>query len=294
MYELKLNFKPIQKKLDIYTRKQAQNALSGEYLSATKGQGLEFDSFREYCMNDDASRIDWKASMRAQKTLIREFREERNLEVVFVLDVSSSMCYGSTQESKSEYAAEVLAAISFAVLRAGDSIGLIMGSDRIVKQVPANQGSRQYYYLLKAISNPSNYEGKFDFEFFGRTIVSKLKKGTIVIFISDFIGLKEGWRSIIAMLSNKFEFISIMVRDPLDDNIPQGIGKAVISDPFSKHELLFDSEEIRTKYAEYNRNFIRDVNSTVVGHAGRFLYLNTSEPFLNKVNEFFKRKRTWR
>ena len=193
MYELKLNFKPILKQLEIYTKKEESTMLSGGYLSSIKGKGLDFDTFREYSTADDASRIDWKASVRAQKLLLREFREERNLEVVIIVDISSSMCYGSIEKSKAEYAAEISAAISFAILRAGDAVGMLMYSDHVASELRANSGIKQYYTILKLISNPKVYEGKFNFNSLIRYADEKFKKGTVIILISDFIGLKQGW-----------------------------------------------------------------------------------------------------
>lgn len=294
MYELKLNFKPILKQLEIYTKKEAASMLSGGYLSSVKGKGLEFDSFREYVPSDDASRIDWKASVRSQKTLVREFREERNLEVIIVLDVSSSMCYGSTEQSKAEYSAELAAAIAFAILRAGDAVGLLMYSDRAAAEIKANFGIKQYYTMLKEISSPKFYEGKFDFASLMKYINEKFKKGTVIIFISDFIGLKQGWQESLKVACRKFEFIGISVRDPLDDSMPPGIGKVVVSDPFSGEELMFDAEEISARYAKINQEFMKSLDNAFIENRGSILNLSTDKPFMNKTNEFFIARKKWK
>ncbi|MCX6710275.1 MAG: DUF58 domain-containing protein [Candidatus Woesearchaeota archaeon] len=290
MYELKLNFKPLLKQLEIYTKREAHGALSGSYLSKIKGRGLEFDSFREYNPNDDASRIDWKASIRAQHTLVRDFREERNVEVVFILDVSSSMCYGSIDKSKAEYAAELVAALSFAILRAGDSIGLIMFSSKVVKEIPSMSGLQQYYNILKTLGNPTLYEGGFDFENVIMHAMGKLKKGAVIIFISDFIGLKPGWETSIRTAMKKFDVIALMIRDPLDNELPSGIGRVAISDPFTENNVLFDSDKIKEKYSGINRDFIKSVNNSFMNSGGGFIMLSTEKPFTNDITRFFIRR----
>jgi len=291
MYELKLNFKPLLKQLEIYTKKEAQGSLSGSYLSRIKGRGLEFDSFRQYTSADDASRIDWKASIRAQELLIKEFMEERNVEVIFLLDVSSSMCYGSIEKSKSEYAAELIAALTFAILRAGDSVGLVMFTDKIVKEIPANSGSKQYYIVLKALSNPNFYEGNFDLNSVITNVVRKLRKGAVVIVVSDFIGLKSEWENLVRLASKKFDFIGIMIRDPLDNEMPFGIGPVVISDPYSNEEIAFDGDRIKDNYSKINIDTIKALHNTFIRSGGGFLQLTTNSPFTNQITIFFKERK---
>jgi uncharacterized protein (DUF58 family) len=294
MYELKLNFKPILKQLEIYTKKEAATMLSGGYLSSVKGKGLDFDTFREYSSADDASRIDWKASMRAQKLLLREFKEERNLEVLIVIDVSSSMCYGSIEKSKAEYSAEISAAISFAILRAGDSVGTLMYSDKVASELRANSGIKQYYTILKQISNPKFYEGKFNFGSLIKYIDEKFKKGIVIILISDFIGLKPGWQEFLKVCCRKFEFIGMDVRDPLDNSIPDGVGKVVVSDPFSNEEIMFESDIVKEKYARINKDFLASLDSAFIQNGGSLLHIDTSEPFINRINEFFIERKKWK
>ncbi|MEM3370540.1 MAG: DUF58 domain-containing protein [Candidatus Woesearchaeota archaeon] len=295
MYELKLNFKPILKQLEIFTKKEISGYFSGGYLSSVKGKGMDFDSFREYSPFDDASRIDWKASVRAQKLLVREFKEERNLEVVIVLDVSSSMCYTSTpSQSKAEYAAELASAIAFGILRAGDSVGLLMYSDHPAAELKANSGIKQYYNLLRQLSNPKLYEGKFNFKELMDYLNKKFKKGTVIILISDFIGLKPGWQDLIRVACKKFEMIGICVRDPMDNSIPEGIGKIVISDPFSNDQLMFDSEKIRGKYEKLNKEFLFELDKVFTESGGSLLQLLTSQHFVHRVNEFFIKRKKWR
>jgi len=87
------------------------------------GKGFEFDGYRDFAQDEDASNIDWKASRRAQKLLTRKYIEERDLKILFLIDVSDNMIFGSTEKLKCEYTAELVAALSHLILFSGDKVG---------------------------------------------------------------------------------------------------------------------------------------------------------------------------
>ena len=191
--ELKLDLSEGIKRLKILTSQIVNTSIVGGYKSVFKGHGLEFEDYRQYTPNDDASLIDWKASVRSKELFIREFVEERNLNVYFLIDVSSSMIYGSIDKLKMEYAGELAAALSYVVLNAGDSVGFALFNDKIVKNVPPITGFMQYHNLVSALVNPNYYGGKYDLDEALKFILAFLKQASIVIIISDFIGLKNDW-----------------------------------------------------------------------------------------------------
>ena len=115
----------IQANRDVLSR-----TLTGNWLSTFKGRGMQFSGYREYQQStDDAGKIDWRASLRAQKLLVKELQEDRNLQVTIMVDVSNSMLYGSGEELKAEVAAEIASTLAYPAIRAGDSVGLVMFSD---------------------------------------------------------------------------------------------------------------------------------------------------------------------
>src|SRR3989338_7011118 len=143
--ELKLDLSEGIKRLKILTNRIINTRFIGGYKSVFKGKGLEFEDYRPYTTHDDASTIDWKASVKSNQLLVREFVEERNLNTFFLIDVSSSMVYGSIDKLKVEYAAEVAAALSYVILNSGDSMGFALFNDKIVKNVLPAQGVVQYH-----------------------------------------------------------------------------------------------------------------------------------------------------
>jgi uncharacterized protein (DUF58 family) len=296
MYEFNVNLKPLLKQMEIFSKKDISGGgFAGGYTSVFKGRGLEFEGYREYTQTDDASLIDWKASLRSNELLVKEFAEERNVNVVFAFDVSSSMSYASTKKLKNEYAIELIASIAFSILRAGDSIGLLMFSDKVKHYLKPALGQKQYYVIVKSLLNPKLYEGGFELSTALSFLIANLKKGSIVILVSDFIGLKPGWQRVLDIAVKKFDIIGIMVRDPVDNELPIKVGPVVISDPFSEDELLIDPDFIKQKYDNYTKNERAIIKEEFLKRRCGFIELTTDKPFEDEVLKFFKQRvKQWR
>ena len=94
MAKLRVDLKPAIKRLEIITSEVVSAGVVGQYKSVFKGKGSEFDGYRDYSLDDDASLIDWKASVRGNKLFVKQFVEERNINIFFLVDVSESMVLG--------------------------------------------------------------------------------------------------------------------------------------------------------------------------------------------------------
>src|SRR3989344_4584552 len=147
------------------------------------GRGLEFDGYRDYSYGDDASNIDWKATVRAGKTLIRKYVEERDLKFIFLVDVSDNMVFGSTEKLKCEYAAELAAALSHLILVNGDRFGFVLYNDKIVNRRPPEAGNKQFEIFVDELSNPLVYEGVSNLNNILEPLTNDLDKSTSMIFI---------------------------------------------------------------------------------------------------------------
>ena len=165
MAKLKIDLNFSLKRLDLVTKGLVTTQFLGNYASAFKGQGLEFANYRNYIQgNDDASRIDWKASKRVSNLVVKEYVEERNMEVICLIDVSKKMLTSSVKKLKAEYIAELVASFSYSMLKSGDSVGLMLFSDKIIKYSPPQSGLQQFYSLTEKLSNTNNYGGYCDID----------------------------------------------------------------------------------------------------------------------------------
>ncbi len=295
MKELKLNLKPLIKKLEIFSKKKAFGEFAGEYRSVFKGHGLEFEGYRQYTVQDDANIIDWKASLRSGQLLVRSLIEERNLNVFFLMDVSNSMLFSSIPKLKCEYAAELIATLSSAMVQAEDNVGVGLFNNDVVKVVPPKTGRHQYFLIVHMLSDPKLYGGDYDFTKVLRFFTGYLKRNSLLIVVSDFIGLKEDWEKYLKIASHKFEIIGMMIEDPLDVTLPHNVGQVVVEDPYSKKELLIDPDTLRADYEAKTRAKIDKIKDIFLKSGSDLLELRTDQPFVTPVIRFFeKRKRGWR
>lgn len=287
--ELEIDVKPLIRKLEAAIRKLSEGRIMSRYRRVFKGKGLEFEDFRVYHEDDDASRIDWKATVRAGKTLIREYKEERDLDIYFLVDISSSMVFGSTKRLKNEYAAELVAALSYFILNTGDNVGLIMFNGDVVKKIiPANKRD-QYYTILKGLVDASLYGGECNLAKAIKYVSDSTKKRGVLIVVSDFLGLKdESWIEAIKIASVKFDLIGFIVRDPRDESLPRGIGKVMISDPFSNKETLVDPDEIGEEYEAYAKKQKARIKGIFNRYGSDLIELYTDKDFVKPVLLFLK------
>src|SRR3989344_6225949 len=105
-----------------------------------RGKGLEFEAFRDFTPDDDASDIDWKTSSRARKLLVKQYKEERDLKIMFLIDVGSNMIFGSGQKLKCEYITELVAAFSKLIMDSSDKVGFFLFSDELKHYIKPKSG----------------------------------------------------------------------------------------------------------------------------------------------------------
>ncbi len=278
-------------KLDIYTKRKVLNeVLAGEWISNLKRRGIEFSGYRAYTPNDDANLIDWKASLRGNKTLVKELEVERAHNMFFLVDVSDSMLFASTEKLKCEYAAEVVSTIAYAVLRGGDNVGMSMFNDHLVEKVYPQVGKRQYYTIIKKLSNPELYGGKFDLEKAIKYSMSFLHMHSTVVLISDLIGLKENWSKYMEYMAVHYNVVVIMVRDPRDEELPKDAGQVIIEDVYTGEKMYIDAKDYAEKYNKTSRENKEKIKQKLDNIGIPFLELKTNEDYVEKLITFFRKE----
>ena len=135
------------KKIKILTGKKLNTLFVGEYHTAFKGQGLSFDSVREYQYGDSFRNVDWNVSARMNNLFIREYIEERELSVVLMVDISGSTEFGS-KRSKRDVVLEVTTLLLYLAQMNNDRISVILFSDTIEKFIKPKKGGK---FILKVL-----------------------------------------------------------------------------------------------------------------------------------------------
>lgn len=292
--KLRLNLAPELQRLDIVVKGLVNTQFMGNYASAFKGTGLEFSEFRNYTPNDDASRIDWKTSNRARTLLVKEFIEERNLNVFFIVDVSSRMLLSSVNKLKAEYVAELVASFSHTILKEGDYVGLTLFSDDVVKRIIPSNGMRHFYIISDALSNINFYGGGFNLKKALEHAIKFFPRDSLVIVISDFIN-EENFSEELKLAAHKFDLIGMMVRDPIDTALPGGMGQVLVEDPVTGERLLIAPNKMKYLYEAIVKKEISSLSKSFRDAGAELLPLSTNKSFVEDLVMFFKRRKLkWR
>jgi uncharacterized protein (DUF58 family) len=289
--KLDLNLRQDMKKLEVRAkRKVLARILEGNWTALLKGRGMEFAGFRRYTYGDDASRIDWGASLRAKETLIREFEEYKNVNILFLVDVSNSMLFASEKKLKAEYAAEVVFNLATATLDNGEAVGYALFTDHIVaKGLPAI-GKEGAYDIAAALSNPKFYGGNKNFRRVVGEVNAMLKQKALLILVSDFIGFDEGWERFVRMLSERYDLIGIMIRDPRDLEMPDMHGQFLLEDPYSSERIVVDVDDYRQLYAENAKNEEAYIKQLFESAQASVISLRTDQDMFNPIIAFMRRR----
>jgi len=289
--ELRVEHIPGIQRVEVYAHQNILNkTLEGNWTASFKGRGMEFAGYRRYTFGDDASTIDWKASLKSKVTLVKEYEEERMLNVIFLVDVSNSMLSSSTGKLKCEYAAEVVASLMYAVLGSGDAVGLAMFSDRLVTRTQPNIGKSVYYLLLKDLLNPLNYGGGFDLRRSLSHMLSFVNRKSIVVIISDFIGLQKNWEHALSLGSGRNEIIGVMIRDPRDRELPDDVAQYIVNDPYSGEKMYIDTKKFGDKYKEFATEDELNIEREFKKHKSGFVKLYTDKEYHQPLITFFKKR----
>ena len=259
------------------------------YKSVFRGKGLEFDSYRDFSLDEDASMIDWKASLRSNKLMARTYVEERDIDFYFVVDVSDNMLFGSKRKLKAEYAIELASSLAHVISNSGDSVGLIMFSDNIVKFLRPSKSKNQFALFAKFLSDSSLYGGKSNLrEVIDELLEREVNSSSVLVFISDFIGVNTGVERELRLISSKFETMSLMVRDPLDNEFPMTDTQLILEDPRTGRQMVVDTSVISEQYKEIVSEQKRKTKNLFKNNGIDLLELNTSQNFVMPVVSFLK------
>jgi len=256
------------------------------YEKVFRGKGLEFDAFRRYYSGDDASLIDWKATMKANEPLVKQYIEERALKIFFIVDVGDNMVFGSGDKLKNEVAAEISASLAHLIITLGDSIGFAIYNDGIISMRMPSTGIKQFYIFQKNLMNSESYGGKSDLKKALAYLLPYLKEVSAVFIISDFVRMDDELQNTLKQFSRKFETIGIMVRDPVDMKMPELKREVVIEDVYTGRQLLINPSLIKYEYEKYALEQKKKVQEIFKKAGADLLDIYTNEDFIKPLTEF--------
>ncbi len=257
-----------------------------------RGKGIEFDGYRTYTPDDDAGMIDWMASSRSQDILVKKYIEERDLNIMFIIDVSDSMVFGSTSKLKCEHAAEIAAALSHLIIVSGDNIGFGFFDEKFKKIITPKGGKRTFNIFANDLADPDIYGGKPArlgdiFEYLVDYLSSSVNA---VFFLSDFLHLGDNFAKNFQIFSQKFETIPLIIRDPLDEALPELDTEFVLQNPHGSGQMVVNSLVAKREYEKKAKEDKIKLMKIFEDSAIEPLELNTKESFVASLVEFLNQR----
>ena len=219
------------RQIEIQTNKLVSETFAGEYLSAFKGQGIEFAEVREYTPGDDVRAIDWNVTARTGVPFIKKYNETRELTLVIACDVSASQRFGSVDKLKQETAAELAALFAFSAMRNNDKVGLLLFSDKIELFVPPKKGKKHILRLIRELVAFEPQGRGTDMALALKTLVQVLRRQGILVLISDYLSPLEQFEKPLKLAAKKFDLIPVVVTDKLERGLPACAACITVVDP---------------------------------------------------------------
>ena len=224
------------RQIEIQTNKLVSETFAGEYLSAFKGQGIEFAEVREYTPGDDVRAIDWNVTARTGVPFIKKYNETRELTLVIACDVSASQRFGSVDKLKQETAAELAALFAFSAMRNNDKVGLLLFSDKIELFVPPKKGKKHILRLIRELVAFEPQGRGTDMALALKTLVQVLRRQGILVLISDYLSPLEQFEKPLKLAAKKFDLIPVVVTDKLERGLPACAACMTVVDPETGQE----------------------------------------------------------
>jgi uncharacterized protein (DUF58 family) len=274
------------RQIQIYTSRAVNASFAGQYESVFKGRGMQFDEVREYSPGDDIRTIDWNVTARTGKPFIKRFVEEREMTVLFAVDLSASGEFGTVDKMKNELAAEFCAVLAFAAAKNNDKVGLLIFTDRIELFIPPKKGSRHILRLIRELLAFEMPKRRTDIPQALDYIARVIRKRATVFLVSDFI--ETDFKKPLSLLNRRHDVIAVPVRDRVEIAMPS-VGLIEVQDAETGEIMLVDtsSARFRSQYGAHSSGRFDELTNMLRSINVDFIPVTTDRPYINDVIQFF-------
>lgn len=278
-------FKKIHR-IQIQTSHLVEDVLAGAYRSAFKGMGMEFEEVREYQAGDDVRTIDWNVSARMQKPYVKIFREEREITLTLIVDISASTRFGSGNQLKSDLIAEIAAVLAFSAIKNNDKVALILYSQTVEKYLPPKKGIRHVLRVIRELLSNQPQHPSTDLNA-ALTFLGKVQQRSGICFIlSDFICPDYSHQA--GIISRHHELISLALVDPAEKKFPK-MDLTAFTDLETRKKLTVDTStvEFQNHLKESCQQRLDTNRNLMIKLGADFCAIDTAQPYAAQLRKFF-------
>ena len=285
-----MNTKDIIKKIrriEISTNRLVTNIFAGEYESAFKGRGMEFDEVREYQHGDEVRTIDWNVTAKMGHPFVKKFVEERELIMILLVDVSGSTEFGTYQQKKSDIIAEISALLAFAAIKNNDKVGLICFTDQVELFIPPRKGKKHVLRLIRDILYCEPKRVTTDLGEALSFLERIQKRKSVVFLISDF--RDNNYEKPLKRINPRHDLVAISVADRRETEFPD-VGLIELEDTETGEIILFDSSSTKTRrhFQKKNLDEINKRKKFFLENKIDNIEIYTDQPYTQSLIHFFQ------
>ncbi len=272
---------------EIRIRKAVNGNLHGNFKSIFKGSGLEFSDLRQYNHGDDQRLIDWNASLKGHGMFVKLFKEEKEQQVFFMVDVSSSQKVGYLENKKINRAKEIAGTLAISAIKEASKVGMYCFTDQKELYLKPESTMKHGYRLitqllqLEAISGGTNIQNAILFT------LQHLKKRSVVILISDFID--ENYDQNLKALARIHDLVVVHLYDQKETQLPR-MGIVPVYD-LEQQKMLWANTSSNSFREQLKNTFTQNkakLEQLCKENRANYIHIESSEDYVDKLIKLFK------
>ena len=281
--------------IQLVTNRAVNASLAGEYSSVFKGRGMEFDEVREYQPGDEIRTIDWNVTARTGHPFVKRYVEERELTVLFAVDISASGSFGTTAQKKSEVAAELCALLAFSAIKNNDKVGMLLFSEEVELFIPPKKGVAHVLRIIREVlyykprRRGTNIAQALNF------MARVMRRQGVIFLISDFMA--PDFAKPLGLMASKHDMIAISINDRREFDLP-ALGLMQFVDAETGRMVVVDTSDrnFQARYKEGAKQRQEELSCLLAARAVDHIpIILRDEPqkgaaYLDDLLRFFKRR----
>jgi uncharacterized protein (DUF58 family) len=276
------------RRLEWTVLRRLDGLLQGDYRTLLRGTGMDLADLREYQYHDDVRHIDWNVTARLQQPHVRVFTEDREMSAWFLLDLSPSMEFGSSESAKRQVLTDFVAVLARLLTKHGNRVGALLYGAGVDAAIPARGGRHHVLRLLHTLqTRPETASaGPTRLHELLASAASLVRRRSTVFVVSDFI-TEAGWEKPLGQLAQRHEVVAVRLLDPLELELPD-LGLIPITDAETGEQLLVDTHDagFRQRFARIAAQREAELRQALARAGVDTLELSTDDDLAGAIMRF--------
>jgi uncharacterized protein (DUF58 family) len=273
--------------LVLRSRRLVEGAISGQHRSPFHGFNVEFAEYREYTPGDDLRRLDWRVFARSDRHYIKQYEEESNVRVTFIVDASNSMNYraSSTPLSKFDYGATLVVSLAMMLVRQQDPVGFVLFDEAATTILPPAATQAQIM-VMSGLLEKCQPSRKTELGGLLRSLCDRLRRRNMIVIVSDlFTDLESVYDGLnrLRFLGHEVLVMQVLDRDELE--LPFD-GPTIFHDIEGTDELFAEPWAFRKSYQKAMTEFLTTVARECGNRGYDHVKFLTDEPLGRSLSYF--------